>query len=152
MSSEPGSDPQHPIDPDRDWVAAHVSSYVATNGKDGSVLRGAPLLLLTTRGAKSGLWRRTALIFGEHDGNYLIVASMGGAPKHPNWYLNLRANPRVYLQVYDRTFAADARTAAPEEKPELWDIMVGVFHPYADYQVKTTREIPVVILEPVAGQ
>ena len=97
-----------------------------------------------------GIWRRTALIFGQADGNYLVVASMGGAPKHPSWYLNLTAHPEVYVQVYDRKFAATARTASAEEKPALWQRMVKIWPDYATYQVKTDREIPIIVLEPVA--
>lgn len=152
MTSVPGSSSQNPLDNSTEWVAKHISAYVETDGRDGSVLRGAPLLLLTTNGAKSGVWRRTALIFGEHSGSYLIVASMGGAPRHPSWYVNLQENPEVFLQVYGRKFHAAARTATPEEKPELWAEMVAIFPQYAEYQTKTERDIPVVILEPIAGE
>jgi deazaflavin-dependent oxidoreductase (nitroreductase family) len=137
----------HPIDNAQDWVARNIETYLATDGRTGASMGDAPLLLLTTQGAKSGLWRRTALIFGEDDGNLMIVASMGGAPKHPSWYLNLVANPAVRVQVGGDAFDATARTATPEEKPALWDKMVGLFPNYAGYQHKTAREIPVVILE-----
>lgn len=150
MSEQPGSNPLHPIDSPSGWVAKHIAQYVATNGRAGSTLRGAPLLLLTTQGRKSGKWRRTALIFGEQDGNYIIVASKGGAPAHPAWYLNLVANPEVRVQVYDRVFAAKARTAAAQEKPQLWSLMASIWPDYNEYTKKTTRDIPVVILEPVA--
>lgn len=150
MTSTPGSSPQNPLDNSTEWVAKQISAYVATDGKEGSTLRGAPLLLLTTQGAKSGIWRRTALIFGEHDGNYVIVASLGGAPKHPSWYLNLQANPEIHLQVYDKKITAIARTVTPAEKPALWDEMVAIWPDYAGYQTKTERDIPVVILAPVA--
>jgi deazaflavin-dependent oxidoreductase (nitroreductase family) len=118
----------------------------AVQGPSGG---GTPLLLLTVQGRKSGLWKRTALICGEENGSYLVVASMGGAPKHPVWYLNLQANPEVRLQVKDKTFAAIARTATAEEKPALWEKMVAIYPDYADYQLKTDREIPIVILDPV---
>ena len=106
MSEQPGSDPRDPIDSPTGWVARNIAKYVATDGREGSTQRGAPLLLLTTQGRKSGKWRRTALIFGEHGGNYVIVASKGGAPAHPAWYLNLVAHSEVRVQVYDRIFAA----------------------------------------------
>ena len=137
----------HPIDNAQGWVARNIHDYLATDGRRGGSMGDAPLLLLTTRGAKSGLWRRTMLIYGEDDGRLVIVASLGGAPKHPSWYLNLVANPAVRVQVGGDAFDATARTATPEEKPALWDKMVGLFPNYAEYQRKTAREIPVVILE-----
>jgi deazaflavin-dependent oxidoreductase (nitroreductase family) len=151
MTEQPGSDPRHPIDSPTGWVARHIAKYVATDGREGSTQRGAPLLLLTTRGRKSGKWRRTALIFGQHGDNYVIVASKGGAPAHPAWYLNLVAHPEVLVQVYDRIFAAKARTATEQEKPELWSLMASIWPDYNEYVTKTTRDIPVVILEPVAA-
>ena len=150
MSKQPGSDPRHPIDSPTGWVASNIARYVATDGREGSTQRGAPLLLLTTQGRKSGKWRRTALIFGEHGGNYVIVASKAGAPAHPAWYLNLVAHPEVLVQVYDRIVAAKARTATAQEKPELWSLMASIWPDYNEYVKKTTRDIPVVILEPVA--
>jgi F420H(2)-dependent quinone reductase len=150
VTDDAGLDPLKPIDNATPWVAKQISAYVASDGEHGSTQRGAPLLLLTTRGRKSGRWRRTALIFGQVGDNYLVVASMGGAPKHPSWYLNLTAHPEVHLQVYDRKFAATARTASAEEKPTLWQTMVEIWPDYANYQVKTDREIPVVVLEPIA--
>jgi deazaflavin-dependent oxidoreductase (nitroreductase family) len=150
MSEQPGSDPRHPLDSPTGWVARNIAQYVATDGREGSSQRGAPLLLLTTQGRKSGKWRRTALIFGESGGNYIIVASKGGAPEHPAWYLNLVAQPEVRVQVYDRIFTARARTATAQEKPRLWSLMASIWPDYNQYIKKTTREIPVVILEPVA--
>jgi deazaflavin-dependent oxidoreductase (nitroreductase family) len=149
MTSEPGSSPDHPIDNAADWVAAHIRALDEQRDTEPATHRGAPLLLLTTKGAKSGVWRRTALIYGEDDGRYLIVASKGGHPQPPAWYLNLTANPRVRIQAEDRAFYAVARTATPEEKPALWDRMVGIWPDYANYQTKTDRDIPVVILEPL---
>jgi deazaflavin-dependent oxidoreductase (nitroreductase family) len=150
VTDDAGLDPLNPIDNATPWVAKQISAYVASDGEHGSTQRGAPLLLLTTRGRKSGRWRRTALIFGQVGDNYLVVASMGGAPKHPSWYLNLTVHPEVHLQVYDRKFTATARTASAEEKPILWRTMVEIWPDYANYQVKTDREIPVIVLEPVA--
>ncbi|GAB3035577.1 nitroreductase family deazaflavin-dependent oxidoreductase [Parafrigoribacterium mesophilum] len=150
MTEQPGSDPRHPIDSPTGWVAKQIAKYVATDGREGSTQRGAPLLLLTTQGRKSGKWRRTALIFGERDGKFIIVASKGGAPAHPSWYLNLVANPEVRVQVYDRIFAATARTATAGEKPALWSLMASIWPDYNVYTAKTDRDIPVVVLDPVA--
>lgn len=146
--NEPGSSPDNPIDNDTPWVAKQIEQYLATGGREPVFRGGAPLVLLTTKGRKSGEWRRTCLIGAEDDGRYLIVASLGGAPRHPVWYLNLQANPEVRLRVGDKDITAIARTATPEEKPPLWDKMVGLYRDYADYQTKTDRDIPVVILEP----
>ncbi|MGI8664702.1 MAG: nitroreductase family deazaflavin-dependent oxidoreductase [Jatrophihabitans sp.] len=129
------------------WVAEHIDRYVETDGADGHYWNGVASLLLTTTGRTSGKLRRTALIYGEHNSSYLLVASQGGADKHPLWYLNLVANPQVELQVGSDKFAATARTASAEEKPELWQQMVEIFPNYADYQAKTERQIPLVICE-----
>ncbi|WP_213815021.1 nitroreductase family deazaflavin-dependent oxidoreductase [Glaciihabitans sp. dw_435] len=135
------------VDNSETWVASQIAQYVKTNGEKPVFRYGAPLALVTTQGSKSGQWRRTCLICAEDDGRYLIVASLGGAPKHPVWYLNLESNPRVWLQVGAESFWTVARDATPEEKPALWEKLVGLYPDYADYQVKTEREIPVVILE-----
>ena len=101
------------------------------------------------RGRKTGKLRRTALIYGQDGPNYILVASQGGAPKHPLWYLNLAANPEVELQVGADKLRGRARTATPEEKPRLWQLMTQLYPPYVGYQEKTEREIPVVIVEPI---
>jgi deazaflavin-dependent oxidoreductase (nitroreductase family) len=150
MEEQPGTDPLNPIDSPTGWVAKNIARYLATDGREGGTQRGAPLLLLTTQGRKSGKWRRTALIFGASGNNFVVVASKGGAPRHPAWYLNLTENPTVHVQVYDRTFTANARTATAEEKPALWSMMAKIWPDYNEYVKKTTRDIPVVILEPVA--
>jgi deazaflavin-dependent oxidoreductase (nitroreductase family) len=137
----------HPIDPAPGWQLDHVREYVATGGEKGHHWRGVPTLLLTTVGSKSGQARRTPLIYGESNGHYLIVASRGGTPGHPDWYRNLRAHPRVRVQVGADVFDARARTATPDEKPALWKIMAGIWPDYDNYQKKTTRDIPVVVLE-----
>jgi deazaflavin-dependent oxidoreductase (nitroreductase family) len=125
----------------------HVDRYVATNGEEGYVWRnGAPILILTTTGRKSGQERSNALIFGRHGDDYLVVGSKGGAPQAPGWYTNLVANPEVHVQVKGDRFAAHARTATPEEKQELWKTMTAVWPDYDQYQQRTEREIPVVIL------
>jgi F420H(2)-dependent quinone reductase len=150
MTYGPGSSPDSPIDATAGWIAGHIAAYEADDDHYPTMDNGAPLLLLTTKGAKSGLWRRTVLIYGEHDGAYLLVASQGGAPKHPSWYLNLVEHPEVQLRVNERTFRAVARTATPKEKPALWNAMVAIWPSYADYQKKTERDIPLVIVEPIA--
>jgi deazaflavin-dependent oxidoreductase (nitroreductase family) len=125
----------------------HVDRYVATNGEEGYEWRnGAPILVLTTKGRKSGVSRSNALIFGRHGDDYLVVGSKGGAPAPPSWYVNLSANPEVQVQVKGDRFAAHARTATAEEKPELWKTMTAVWPDYDHYQQRTEREIPVVIL------
>ena len=131
------------------WVKQHIQEYVDSEGERGYLWRGYPTLLLTTRGRKSGQLRRTALIYSRDGENYLLVASQGGAPTHPQWYLNLTANPEVALQVGADKLAGRARVASAEEKPRLWQMMVAVYPPYAEYQLKTRRKIPVVIVEPV---
>jgi deazaflavin-dependent oxidoreductase (nitroreductase family) len=131
------------------WVKSHIQEYVESDGKKGHVWRGMTTLLLTTRGRKSGKLRRTALIYGRDGANYLLVASAGGAPHHPAWYLNLVENPEVELQVGAEKFAARAHTATPEEKLRLWQVMSKAFPQYDKYQAKTSRDIPLVILEPV---
>ncbi len=132
------------------WVKRHVRRYVETDGEEGHEWRGAPTLLLTTRGRRSGTLRRTALIYGEDgEGRYVLVASKGGAPEHPSWYLNLVEHPEVWLQVGAERFAARARAATAEERPRLWRLMASIWPPYDDYRRKTEREIPVVIAERV---
>ena len=138
-----------PVNSPVDWVAAHIERYVATGGEEGHLWRGVPTLLLTTTGRRSGQPRRTALIYGRDGDRYLVVASKGGAAEHPLWYLNLREQPEVELQVGAERMRARARTATPEEKPELWRTMSAIWPAYDDYQTKTARDIPVVILDPI---
>ena len=106
-----------------------------------------PTLLLATRRRRSGDYLTLPLIYGETEGGYVIVASKGGAPKHPAWYHNLVADPEIRVQVRADRFAARARTTAGSEREVLWGRMVMIYSPYADYQAKTAREIPVVVLE-----
>jgi deazaflavin-dependent oxidoreductase (nitroreductase family) len=131
----------------RPWFADHVDRYIATDGADGHDWNGHPTLLLTTRGRKSGEARTLPLIYGRDGDDVLVVASRGGAPNHPRWYLNLEADPEVEVQVKGDRFHAHARTATAQERPRLWDIVTKVFPDYLDYQTRTTREIPVVVLE-----
>lgn len=137
------------LDSPVDWVRSHIHDYVESDGQTGHQWRGFPTLLLTTRGRKSGKLHRTALIYGQQGGNYIVVASKGGAPTHPNWYLNLLKNPEVDVQVGAQKFKARARPASPEERTSLWQLMTQIYAEYDDYQKKTEREIPVVVLEPV---
>ncbi len=132
------------------WVAKHIQEYVESHGEKGHRWRGQTTLLLTTRGRKSGKLRRTALIYGQDGENYLLVASNGGAAKHPLWYFNLLEDPKVELQVGADKFAARARTADAKEKPRLWKIMSKLFPQYDKYQAKAGREIPLVIIERVS--
>lgn len=126
----------------------HVRRYEETDGEVGHDWRdGVPCLVLTTTGRKSGQERKFALIYQEVDGDYVIVASKGGNPKNPGWYLNLEANPEVKVQVKADKFTAKARTANDEERAKLWPIMTKVWPDYDNYQTKTDRKIPVVILE-----
>lgn len=128
------------------WARKQVELYESSGGTEATTLQGRPVIVLTTVGAKSGKLRKTALMRVEHDGEYAVVASLGGAPKHPVWYHNLRANPHVELQ--DRTEKHDytAREVTGEEWALWWERAVAAFPPYAGYQKKTTREIPVFVL------
>ena len=126
----------------------HVDRYRATDGEEGHEWQGTTALLLTTTGRKSGEERTTPLIFREHDGDYLIVASKGGADEPPAWYLNLQEHPHAKVQVKADVFDASARDAGPDEKPEMWKMMTESWPAYDEYQRKTDREIPVVVLEP----
>lgn len=127
----------------------HVRRYQETGGVEGHEWNGTTVLLLTTTGRRSGKPYTTPLIYRPYGDAYLVVASKGGAPEHPDWYLNLRRNPRVEVQIKDRTFTAHARVATPEEKPDMWRVMTEVWPDYDTYQKKTDREIPVVVLEPI---
>jgi deazaflavin-dependent oxidoreductase (nitroreductase family) len=123
--------------------------YRASGGRLGGRIRsGAPVLLLTTTGRKSGKRRTTPLLYLEDAGNYVVIASVGGAPRHPAWYLNLLANPMATIEVGRRKLAVTARTATPEERARLWRLAVQMYPGYDDYQARTSREIPVVILAP----
>ena len=125
----------------------HVERYEATDGEEGHDWQGTQTLILTTKGRKSGEPRKAPLIYGERAGDLLVVASKGGSPAPPAWYRNLRADPEVDVQVWGERFKARARDATPDEKPELWRIMTAAWPAYDDYQTKTDREIPVVVLE-----
>ena len=128
-------------------VQDHIDRYRASNGEDGHMWRGVTTLLLTTTGRQSGDRITTPLIYGQSGEMYLLVASRGGSEIHPHWYLNLRANPSVELQVAADRFMATARTATPEEKADLWPVMTAIWPKYDEYQEGTERDIPLVILE-----
>ncbi|WP_236788937.1 nitroreductase family deazaflavin-dependent oxidoreductase [Amycolatopsis sp. GM8] len=126
----------------------HVRRYEETDGEVGHDWKdGVPALVLTTTGRKTGEDRKFALIYQEVDGDYVIVASKGGAPANPGWYLNLQADPQVKVQVKGDRFAAKARTADGAERAKLWSIMAKVWPDYDNYQQKTDRQIPIVVLE-----
>jgi deazaflavin-dependent oxidoreductase (nitroreductase family) len=128
----------------------HVRRYEETDGAEGHDWQGTTTLILTTTGRKSGKQRRNPLIYRKRGKDYLVVASKGGADEPPDWYVNLLANPDVQVQVKGDKFAARARTATPKEKPEVWEQMAETWPAYNEYQQKTKREIPVVVLEPVS--
>jgi len=127
----------------------HVRRYRDTGGEVGYLWNGVPTLLLTTTGRRSGEPRTSALIFGRDRDDYLVVASMGGAPRHPQWYLNITAHPEAEVQVRAERVRVIGRTASVEEKPRLWRIMTEAWPNYDVYQSRTERDIPVVVLSPV---
>lgn len=133
------------------WVRDQVERYEGSGGTEGTTMRDMPVVILTTKGAKSGKLRKIPLMRVEHDGRYAVVASLGGAPKHPVWYYNLVADPNVELQ--DGTSKADmtARELSGDDKAIWWERCVAAFPDYADYQRKTDRQIPVFVLEPGAS-
>lgn len=130
-----------------EWVHRHIEEYVKTDGRKGHRWSGVDTLLLTTRGRKTGKLRRTALIYGVDDGNYVVVGSRGGHRSHPAWYLNLVADPAVQIQVGPDHYEGRARTATGKERSRLWEMMSEIFPQYEQYQEKTDREIPVVVIE-----
>ncbi|MFF0791767.1 nitroreductase family deazaflavin-dependent oxidoreductase [Streptomyces spiralis] len=135
------------------WVREQVELYESSGGTKGTTLldTGLPVILLTTRGARSGKLRKTPLMRVEHDGRYAVVASQGGAPRHPFWYFNLKADPRVELQDGPVKQDMTAREVTGSEKAEWWERAVAAYPPYAEYQSKTPREIPLFVLEAAAG-
>src|SRR6266498_165938 len=137
----------------RGWVRDQVELYERSGGTQGTTLRdtGLPVVIVTNRGARSGKKRKTPVMQVEHDGRYAAVASQGGAPTHPLWYYNFRANPRVELQDGPRTWEMTAREVTGEERAQWWERAVAAFPPYAEYQEKTARQIPVFVLERVGG-
>ncbi|WP_406213334.1 nitroreductase family deazaflavin-dependent oxidoreductase [Streptomyces decoyicus] len=132
------------------WVRDQVALYESSGGEEGTTMRGLPVVVLTTRGAKSGKIRKSPLMRVEHDGAYAVVASMGGAPRHPVWYHNVVADPRVELQDGPVRQDMTAREVTGEEKSLWWGRAVEAYPDYDDYQEKTDRRIPVFVLEPAA--
>jgi len=132
-----------------DWAREQAELFEGSGGTRGTTLRGMPIILLTTVGAQTGKLRKTPLMRVEHDGEYAVVASLGGAPKHPVWYYNLVKNPHVELQ--DGAVKRDylAREVTGDEKAVWWERAVTAYPDYADYQKKTTRQIPVFVLTPM---
>ncbi len=132
-----------------DWARENAEQYMASGGTEGTELKGKPVILLTTIGAKTGKLRKTPLMRVEHGGEYAVVASLGGAPKHPVWYHNVKKNPTVELQDGTATGDFEAREVFGAEKAAWWRRAVAVWPDYADYQQKTDREIPVFVLTPI---
>jgi deazaflavin-dependent oxidoreductase (nitroreductase family) len=125
----------------------HIDRYVETDGAEGHDWNGTTALLLTTTGKRSGEPRVAPLIYQPYGDAYLVVASKGGADEPPAWYVNLQADPDVQVQIGAERFSARARTATPEERRAMWPVMTAVWPAYDDYQTKTAREIPIVVLE-----
>jgi deazaflavin-dependent oxidoreductase (nitroreductase family) len=137
------------------WVRDQVELYESSGGTQGTTLRdtGLPVVIVTSRGNKSGKIRKTPLMRVEHDGEYLLVASQGGAPKHPVWYHNLHADPaNVALQDGTEKFDVTVRELDGDERAQWWERAVAAYPPYAEYQQKTSRQIPVFVLEPAGGR
>ncbi|MFE0193307.1 nitroreductase family deazaflavin-dependent oxidoreductase [Streptomyces sp. NPDC058989] len=132
------------------WVRDQVALYESSGGTEGTTMRGMPVVVLTTRGAKSGKIRKSPLMRVKHDGTYAVVASLGGAPQHPVWYHNVVADPRVELQDGPVRRDMTAREVTGEEKALWWRRAVEAYPDYDDYQRKTDRVIPVFVLEPAA--
>jgi deazaflavin-dependent oxidoreductase (nitroreductase family) len=132
-----------------DWVREHADQIMESGSTEGAEMKGKPLILLTTVGAKTGKIRKTPLMRVEHDGEYAVVASLGGAPKNPVWYYNVKAHPQVELQDGDVTKDYQAREVFGDEKALWWERAVAAWPDYAEYQTKTDRQIPVFVLTPV---
>ncbi|MBH0007778.1 nitroreductase family deazaflavin-dependent oxidoreductase [Salinibacterium sp. SWN1162] len=134
-----------------EWARNQADVFEASNGHEGNLMRDMPIIVLTTVGAKSGKLRKTALMRVEHDGHYAVVASLGGAPKHPVWFYNIVSNPHV--ELHDVGFKGDfeAREVTGDEKALWWERAVAAYPDYEDYQAKTEREIPVFVLEPISA-
>ncbi|GGX20247.1 nitroreductase family deazaflavin-dependent oxidoreductase [Streptomyces lomondensis] len=132
------------------WVREQVELYESSGGTQGTTLPGSkmPVVVLTSRGARSGKLRKSPVMRVEHEGRYAAVASLGGAPKHPVWYFNLKSDPHVELQDGPVKRDMTAREVTGAEKAEWWERAVAAYPAYADYQKKTDREIPVFVLEP----
>jgi F420H(2)-dependent quinone reductase len=137
----------------RQWVRDQVELFESSGGTEGTTLMdtGLPVVVITNVGAKSGKVRKTPLMRVEHDGRYAAVASQGGSPKNPLWYHNFVANPRVEVQDGPMRTTMIARELSGEEREQWWERAVAAYPPYAEYQTRTSRQIPVFVLEPAAG-
>jgi F420H(2)-dependent quinone reductase len=129
------------------WVRDQVEAYEGSGGQKANTLRdtGLPIIIVTNRGNKSGSIRKTPLMRVEHDGEYALVASKGGAPKHPVWYYNLKSDPHVTIQDGPQPYDYDVREVSDDERQQWWDRAVAAYPPYAEYQAKTGRQIPVFV-------
>ena len=132
-----------------DWAREQAERFEASGGTEANTMRGMPIVVLTSVGAKSGKLRKTPLMRVEHGGEYAVVASLGGAPRHPVWYHNLKQHPQVELQDGPTKRDYLAREVTGDEKAVWWERAVAAYPNYADYQQKTTREIPVFVLTPI---
>ncbi|MFD6454794.1 nitroreductase family deazaflavin-dependent oxidoreductase [Nocardia sp. NPDC060220] len=131
-----------------DWAREQAETYENSGGAEGTSLQGKPVILLTTKGAKTGKLRKTPLMRVEHDGEYAVVASLGGAPKNPVWYHNIKADPHVELRDGTTTKDYTAREVAGDERAQWWERAVAVWPDYDEYTKKTDRVIPVFVLTP----
>jgi F420H(2)-dependent quinone reductase len=134
-----------------DRVRQQVALYEATNGKEGATLEGKPVVILTTQGAKTGKIRKTPLIRIEQDGTYAVVASAGGAPRHPRWYHNVTAHPLVQLQDGEKIQWMRARELSGEEKARWWTVAESRWPHFPEYRATAHRDIPILVLEPAPG-
>jgi deazaflavin-dependent oxidoreductase (nitroreductase family) len=132
-----------------DWVRKQVEQFESSDGREGNTMKDLPVIVLTTKGARTGNIRKSPLMRVEHDGKYLIVASLGGAPSHPVWYHNAVANPTVEIQDGATRQDMATRELDGDEREVWWKRAVDAFPPYAEYQEKTSRVIPILICEPV---
>ncbi|HSO64648.1 MAG TPA: nitroreductase family deazaflavin-dependent oxidoreductase [Ornithinibacter sp.] len=144
------SDPEYAPSPTT-WVREQVEKIEASGTTRSVSVMDRPVVMLTMRGARTGAIRKVPLMRVEHDGVYAAVASKGGAPEHPHWYANLQADPRITLQDDSRSWEAVAREVTGAERERWWERCVAAYPPYADYQTRTDRLIPVLVLEPVEG-
>ncbi len=131
------------------FMQDHIRRYLATNGEDGHLMNGFPCLVLTTVGKQSGEQRQAAVIYGQHGKSFVIIASKGGSDTPPAWFVNLEASGHGHIQVKADKMAVTMRIAEGAEREQLWDMMAKIFPPYLEYQQKTARRIPVVVLDPV---
>jgi deazaflavin-dependent oxidoreductase (nitroreductase family) len=141
-------DLDHATDSQWDWVAEQTRTYLASGGAEGHESNGVYTLVLATTGRRTGIPRRTCLIYGTAGEDFVVVASKGGADENPAWFTNLLAEPSVGVQVGGRRFTARARVASPDERGLLWPQMARIFPLYDEYAQKTDREIPIVLLTP----